>query len=83
MTTLLCACAGDVQKPGAALANGNTATSLQQQPQATPMQQDARQPVVPVQASLPQKPAAQPQAQQHYAALQHHQQPPPLAQVRH
>ena len=46
------------------------------------MQQDAEQPVAPVQASLPQKPAVQPHVQQHYAALQQHQQPPPLAQAR-
>ncbi|CAL5223848.1 g6431 [Coccomyxa viridis] len=69
----------DAQKPAAALANGNTATpAQQQQPQATPMQQDTEQPMAPVQASLPQKSAMQPHVQQHYAPLQ--QQPTPLPQ---
>ena len=45
------------------------------------MQQDIEPVAAPVQASLPQKPAMQPQAQQHYAALQQQQLPTPLPQV--
>ena len=43
------------------------------------MEQDAEQPMAPIQASLPQKPVVQPHVQQQYAALQ--QQPTPLPQV--